>query len=322
MILCAGMSTRLGPLGEQLPKPLLPVADLPIVKYVIALLVGHGIRDIVVNLHYQGELFEAELGDGAALGARIHYSREPDILGTGGGLRHALPLLDPDGTDEPFVSINGKLIVDVDLAAVLAAHRAAPHALATLVVREDPDAVAWGAIALDDEHRVTDILGQGRHMFCGIHVTRPSVVRRLPDGEACMIRQGYLPWLQAGAEVRAFVARGYFAEHSTPARYLAGNLAVLRGAALRFPPGELRGVDPRARVAPTARVIQPVKIGAGAVIGAHATVGPDAVIGRVAEVGSGAVIEHTVMWPGSYADEHVTGAIVTPQGIVAADGQA
>src|SRR5687767_7080185 len=99
MLLCAGLGTRLGRLADERPKPMLPVCDLPIVRYGIALLVGHGIRDIVVNTHHRGDVIEAEIGDGAALGARVRYSAEPELRGTGGGLKQALHLLDPEGRD-------------------------------------------------------------------------------------------------------------------------------------------------------------------------------------------------------------------------------
>src|SRR5690349_1291807 len=307
MILCAGLSTRLGPLGAALPKPLLPVCDVPILRYGVALLVAHDVRDIVINLHHRGELIQDALGDGAALGARIQYVSEPTILGTGGGLKNALPLLDPDGADRPFLSMNGKLIFDLDLAALLDAHARDPDVLGRMVVRRVPDAVAWGAVDVADADgprpRVRDILGQGAHMFCGVHLTRPSVVARLPDGEACMIRQGYLPWLRAGEPVAAFDAGDvYFAEHSVPERYLASNLDLLGGARLRHPPGVLIGVDPAAEVAPTARVVPPVRVGAGARIGAGAVVGPGAVVGAGAEVAPGAVVERAVVWPGARAE--------------------
>ena len=320
MLLCAGFGTRLGALSDERPKPMLPVCDLPILRYGVAQLVAHGICDIVVNLHHRGDVIEAELGDGAALGARIRYSHEATILGTGGGLKHALALLDPDGRDEPFVSMNGKLIFDVDLGAVLAAHRADPGVLGTLVVQRVPDAVAWGAVVVaadDGRLRVRNILGDGRHMFCGVHVTRPSVVARLPDGEACMIRQGYLPWLRAGAPVAAFEHEGgYFAEHSTPARYLASNWALLDGTPLRHPPGVLRGVDAAAAVDPTATVRAPVRIGPGARIAAGAVVGPYAVIGAAATVAAGAHVERAVVWAGAQVAGDVREAIVTPHAVV------
>lgn len=319
MLLCAGYGTRLGALSDLRPKPMLPVCDLPILRYGIAQLVGHGIRDIVVNVHHRGDVIEQELGDGAALGARLRYSHEATLLGTGGGLKHALPLLDPDGTDALFVSMNGKLIFDVDLTAVLAAATDDRSALGTMVVQRVPDAVAWGAVAVDDtgpHPRVRDVLGDGGHMFCGVHVTRPSVVARLPDGEACMIRQGYLPWLRAGAPVAAFEHEGgYFAEHSTPARYLASNWALLEGAALRHPPGPLTGIDPGATIAADATIRGPVRIGAGAVVEAGATVGPLAVIGAGATVAAGATVTRTVVWPAARAEGDLTDVIVTPRGI-------
>jgi mannose-1-phosphate guanylyltransferase len=322
MLLCAGYGTRLGALSDERPKPMLPVCDLPILRYGIAQLVAHGVRDIVINVHHRGDVIEQELGDGAAFGARLVYSPEDVILGTGGGLKHALPLLDPDGRDEPFVSMNGKLIFDVDLTAVLAAFVDDPGALGTTVVQRVPDAVAWGAVDVafgGARPRVTNVLGAGQHMFCGVHVTRPSVVARLPDGEACMIRQGYLPWLRAGAPVAAFEHEGgYFAEHSTPARYLESNWALLGGAPLRHPPATLVGVDPGATVAADAIVRGPVRIAAGATIGAGATVGPFAVVGAGATVGPGATLDHVVVWPGATATGDLAHAIVTPRAIVPA----
>ncbi|MEZ4363787.1 MAG: NDP-sugar synthase [Kofleriaceae bacterium] len=301
MLLCAGLGTRLGEPGAHRPKPMFPVCDRAILEYGIANLVGHGVRDLVINTHHRGDVIREELGDGARLGARVRYTHEEVLLGTGGGLKHALGLLDPEGRDEPFLSLNGKLIFDVDLTALMDAYRAAGDVLGMMVVRRDPQAVAWGAVDVRTDERgpwVADILGAGEHMFCGVHVTRPSVVRRLPDGEACMVRQGYLPWLRAGGRVAAWDAGACtFAEHSTPERYLASSWALLDGAPLRFPPGRLSGVDPTARIHPTARLEEPLRIGAGAVVEEGARVGPYAVVGAGARVAAGHALERAVLWP-------------------------
>jgi len=313
MLLCAGLSTRLGKLGAECPKPMLPVCGVPILAYGITNLVAHGITDLVINTHHRGEVIEHALGDGRRFGARIQYLHEPVILGTGGGLKHALPLLDPDHRDEPFLSINGKLIFDLDVTALIAAHRAAGEILGMMVVQRVPDARAWGAVnvAVDDRGpHVVDILGDGEHMFCGAHVTRPSVMARLPDGESDSIRQGYLPWLYAGERVAAYEHRdGYFAEHSTPERYLASNWALLGGAPLRHPPTQLAGIDPTARIHPTATITGPVKIGAGAVVGAGVTVGPNAILGDGAIVR--ASVANTVVWAGAVVETRPDEAIVT-----------
>jgi NDP-sugar pyrophosphorylase family protein len=289
MLLCAGLSTRLGKLGAERPKPMLPVCGLPILTYGIANLVAHGIRDIVINTHHKSEVIRDEIGDGHHLGARIQYIQEDVILGTGGGLKNALPLLDPDGTDEPFISHNGKLIFDLDVTALVAAYRAVPDSLGMLVVQRVPDARAWGAVNVQRDARgpiVTDILNDGEHMFCGVHITHPSVMARLPDGESDSLRQGYIPWFRAGERVAAYEhTGGYFAEHSTPERYLESNWALLDGQHLRNPPSlHLSGVDPTARISPTATIVDPVRICAGAVIGPGVTVGPYAVVGAGARV--------------------------------------
>lgn len=314
MLLCAGLGTRLGNLGTERPKPMLPVCNHPILAYGIANLVAHGIRDLVINTHHKGDVIQRELGDGARYGARIQYVHEEVILGTGGGLKHALHLLDPDHTDAPFLSLNGKLIFDLDLTALLAAYRARlagdPKLLGMMVVRRVPDAVAWGAVEVQPDARITNILGDGQHMFCGVHVTRRSVVARLPDGEACMIRQGYLPWMHAGEHVAAYEHRdGYFAEHSTPARYYESNRALLAGdVTLRHPPGRLGRIDPTARIAPSVTIVPPVQIGAFARIAANVTVGPDATVGDGAHVTRS--IASTIVWPDATTDhaEAIEGA--------------
>jgi NDP-sugar pyrophosphorylase family protein len=159
---------------------------------------------------------------------------------------------------------------------------------------------------------VIDVLGDGEHMFCGVHVTRPSVMARLPDGESDSIRQGYLPWLRAGQRVAAYEhERGYFAEHSTPERYLESNWALLDGVGLRNPPGPTRGIDANAHVDPSAHIVEPVRIAAGATIAAGVTVGPYAVVGEGARVERS--IEHTVVWAGATANASNAGeSIVTP----------
>ena len=302
MILAAGLGSRLGTLSDERPKPMLPVADVPLVRWALDLLRGAEIRDVVVNLHHRAEIIERELGD------EVRYSREAEILGTGGGIRRALPFLDDGG---PFVVANGKIVADIDVAAVLRAHRAA-GAMATLVVRRDPDAARWGAIDAPAEGgRIRGMLGAGNFMFTGVHVLEPSLIARLPDdGQArCIVRQGYLPWIAEGVPIHAYVHDGYFMEHSTPDRYLSGNINVLRGA---MGPGH-SGIDASARVSPSARIIPPVLIGAGAEIDARAEIGPDTVVGRGARVDAGIRVMRAVVWPDTRVAEDALDAIVTPR---------
>jgi mannose-1-phosphate guanylyltransferase len=317
MLLAAGRGSRLGELGKMLPKPLFPICGYPAIKFGLAACASAGLRDVIVNLHHHGDLIRAVLGEGGVTGPRLVYSSEPELLGTGGGLAHARPLLG----DGPVLVMNAKVVADVDLRTVIAAH-VASGAEATLVVRDDPDARAWGAIGSDDEGRVTSILEATapsppvgkvtERMFTGIQVMGTAILDRLRPVFSDSIRDGYIPALRDGVDMRVFVLPGYFAEHSTPARYLAGNLALLRQPDLiSCAPGPLTGIDPGACIDARARVVSPVRIDAGALVEADATVGPDAVVGAGAVVLAGARVTRAVLWPDCRARGDLHDVVVT-----------
>ena len=324
MLLAAGRSTRLGVLGQSLPKPLVPVCGYPAIRFGIAACARAGFRDIVINLHHQGDLIRAALGDGQRVGVRITYSDEPEILGTGGGIANAQSLLG----DGPVLVMNAKVVADVDLPLLVDAHEAS-GADATLLLHPDPEPRRWGAIATDAEGRVVRILDADiprpaigpvlEWMFTGIQVIGPRIRERLKPVFSDSVRDGYIPALKEGADIRAMVLPGYFAEHSTPARYLAGNIALLRKPdQLPNPPGPLVGRDPGARVDETARLIEPFRIEAGATIGPGAIVGPDVVIGAEAGVLAGARLRRAVVWPGAVVSDEISDAIVTASEVVPA----
>lgn len=299
IILAAGFGTRLGTLSDERPKPMLPVLDIPLIRYAVALLRGHGLSEIAVNLHHRGDLIRAELGDG------FHYSEEAEILGTGGGLARIGDWLTRGGRD-PFVVCNGKIISNIDVAAVVRRHHET-GASATMVLREVPDAEKWGAIHVGDDGRVTRIVGQGEPgahacMFTGIHVLSPRLLARLPaTGESDSIRQAYIPALLDGERIEGVRYDGYWHEHSTPERYLQGNWNLLSGAVqLAHPPGELRAIAASATVEPGASLSAQVVVGARSVVRA------------------GAKLDRVVVWPGCTVDGTLTDAIVTPKGIATA----
>ncbi|HVZ71718.1 MAG TPA: NDP-sugar synthase [Polyangia bacterium] len=322
MLLAAGRSTRLGALGATLPKPLVPICGHPAIAFGLAACARAGVTRAVVNLFHHGELLRATLGV-STCGVELDYSVEEELLGTGGGLAHARGRLGPG----PLLVMNGKVVADLDLAGFVGAH-ARGGAVATMLLRDDPDARRWGAISADETGRVVGILDvrsprppEGRvteRMFTGIHVLEPALLDRLRPVFSDVIRDAYIPALLAGETIRAEVLPGYFAEHSTPERYLAGNLALLREPSLvPHAPGPLVGVDAGARVEPGARVVGPCRIEAGAVIQAGAEIGPDVVVGRGARVAAGIRLARAVVWPESVVARGGTDLVVTPEGVVA-----
>jgi mannose-1-phosphate guanylyltransferase len=331
MLLAAGRSTRLGAIGQLLPKPLLPICGYPAIRFGIAASTAAGFRDIVINLFHHAGRIRDTLGDGAAFGAKLRYSEEDVLLGTAGGLARAAPLLGAG----PVLVMNAKVVCDVDLGAVAEAHARAEAggspggaAAATLVVRDDPRAEEWGPIGVDADDRIVRILGSTAphrsaaapptavRMFTGIQVVGATLRARMRPAFSDSVRDIYIPALEEGLRLAAARLEGYFAEHSTIERYWAGNLALLRDpGCLRHPPGPLVGVDPEARVHPGATIIGPVRVAPGAVLEAGAHVGPEVVVGPGAVVTAGARVARTVVWAGARVAGAVENAIVTEDGL-------
>lgn len=222
MILAAGLGTRLRPLTDTLPKPLLPVAGTTLIQWNLFLLRRHGITEVIINLHHLGHLIEKELGDGLRLGMQISYSREPVILGTGGGIKQAEPFF----KGEPFLVLNGDTLLELDLGAVIRFHEER-NALATMVLREDPDVDRWGVVEIDSEQRVVRIIGHGlpdaarteKRMFAGVHVMHPQLLKGVPTGQASSIIDAYVDAIHRGARILGYSMDGYWSDVGTPERY-------------------------------------------------------------------------------------------------------
>lgn len=326
MILAAGKSTRLGALGAQVPKPLVPVCGYPAIAFNLVHCAAADLLDVVINLHHHGEQIRAAVGDGASFGVRVSYSEEPDLLGTGGGIAKARPQFVPG----PVLVINGKVVADLNLARIVAAHAAAPRTtLATMVLRPNPDPGKFPPVALDEAGRVVGIRGQRGDvtafgqvrdmMFTGVHVLEPALMDRLPAGESDVLSAAYLPAMGERGRVQGVVLPGYFEDPSTPERYLAANLALLRQPGLvTSPPGPLTGVHGRAKVAASAVLRPPIRLAEGAVVEAGAVVGPDVVVSGGGVVGAGAHVTRSVIWPGGVARGDLDQTVVTAEGVVAA----
>jgi NDP-sugar pyrophosphorylase family protein len=201
MVLAAGFGTRLRPLTDTIPKPLVPVAGAPFLDHVLALLHAGGIREVVINLHHLGDLIEQHVGDGTRFGLRVRYSREATILDTGGGIKHAEPLL----AGEPFVVMNGDSLLEVSLPDVCAFHRDR-GGIATIALRADPDAASYGLVEIDRDARVRRLIGLPAGvasaglrglMFPGLHVMEPSIFQHMEAGTRFSITRATYPALLA-----------------------------------------------------------------------------------------------------------------------------
>lgn len=226
MILAAGLGTRLRPLTETIPKPLLPVGGTPLIVWNLLLLRAGGIRDVMINLHYLGSMIEDELGDGSRWDMQISYSHEPELLGTGGGLKAAEGFFE----GQPFFVMNGDTLIDLDLQAFLDFHHS-QGGDATLVLRDDPQAAQWGAVETDSRDSILRINGQGveeslsktavtSRMFAGVHILHPSILDDAQMGTPFSIIDSYTRALAGGSRLLGYVHDGYWSDIGTVERYV------------------------------------------------------------------------------------------------------
>ena len=331
MVLCAGFGTRLRPLTDKIPKPLVPLCGLPLLRYNFALLKNAGVEEIVVNTHHLGRVMEQGARELAReLGIALHVSHEEkQILGTGGGVRRAEKLLG-SGT---FYLLNGDMIFDVDLGAALAAHRKA-GAVANMVLAPYPRGATYGAVEVDVGMNVRRIAGRGaapepaltRAHFTGVHILEPPLIARLPaDGESDINRTAYVRAIHDGAKIHGFMQNGYWGDLGAPRSLLRAHLDFLEGRVplLRFRPGsdpfaDCAEIAPGVYVHRTAQVDSrlraPALIHAGARIEAGAILGSGVVVGAGARIDTGAQVERAVVWPGTHVatGERVIDQIAAP----------
>jgi NDP-sugar pyrophosphorylase family protein len=275
LVLAAGLGTRLRPLTLARAKAAAPIDGEALARRTIRWLVGHGVHDLVVNLHHRPASITAAIGDGRDLDARVRYSWESPILGSAGGPRHALPLLLDGlkaGASGTFVLVNGDTLTDVDLPAMVAQHRRT-GALVTMAVIPNPRPDKYGGVLLDADHAVTGFTRRGNLQpsfhFIGPQVVEADAFMPLEDGVPAESVLGIYPaWMASRpGSIRGFVSDAAFQDIGTPADLLQTSLdlAAADGRADRPRWGRHVHVAASARV--TRSVLwDDVTVGAGAVV--------------------------------------------------------
>jgi mannose-1-phosphate guanylyltransferase len=314
LILAGGEGTRLRPLTETIPKPVIPLVGRPFITYMIEWLRGHGVDDVILACGFMADGVRAVLGDGAVLGVRLRYIEEPHPLGTGGALKYAEELL-----DERFLMLNGDVLTDIDVTALLAQHEHT-GAVATLALIPVDDPSAYGLVRRAADMSVTEFLEKPKPeqidtnlISAGCYVLERSVLGPMPPaGTNVSIERDVFTAL-VGHGLYGYAASGYWLDIGTPDRYLQATFDILRGAVATSVSPVVEG----ARV--DGSLIEPVLIESGCTIGAGATVGPLAVLGRDVTVGEGARVERSAVLDGASIGDgsSVEWAIIGPHASVA-----
>jgi NDP-sugar pyrophosphorylase family protein len=303
MLVAAGFGTRLGALARELPKPALPVANRPVAWFACDHLARSGITEVVVNTHHLADRLQAALERWRPPELALRFVHEPQILGTGGGVRNAWQPL----PGEDFLVVNAKLLFAPNLALALRAHRE-QNAIATLVLRRLPAGSSFAKVVIDHGGRVHRIRDAGRdpggdsesRMYTGVQILSARAWHDLPQN-GDIVEHAYRHWLERGEIVASVTDDGPWMDVGvSPRHYLDANLAVASG---QVPwPGIATTNDATILAAG-------VKLGHGCSL-------DHVVLGEGVHIAEGVTLERVVAWPDAHIDEDLRDAIVTTSGVV------
>lgn len=311
IVLVGGFGTRLRPLTLTTPKQMLPVVNRPMIERVVEHLGRHGVTTAILSLGYRPDAFTDAYPDGRCAGVDLHYAVEPEPLDTAGAIRFAA---DHGGVDERFIVVNGDVLTDLDVTALVEFHdRRGAEATIALTKVDDPS--AYGVVPTAPDGRVEAFIEKPARdqaptdlVNAGTYVLEPSLLERIPPGERVNVERVTFPAMVADGTLYAMDGTAYWIDAGTPPTYLAANLDLVAGR---------RGA-PEPGVHPAATVdgeIEQAVVGPGAVVEAGARVTgsvllPGAVVEAGARVvgsvlGPGAVVRAGAVVEGSVLGDHV-----------------
>lgn len=308
VIIAGGLGTRLRPLTNNTPKPIVPLANYPMIVRQLDLLVRHNIKEVVINLHYLSDEIKKLLGDGKKWGLKVYYSIEKEPLGTAGAVKNAQQFFD----DEPLIIFNGDVITDLNLTKLIDFHQK-KQAVVTLALTEVDDPTAFGLILRDKDGRVTKFLekpswdqinqAKTRAINAGTYIVDPKIFADVPAGQPYSFeRQLYPEVLRKGLKMYGYLSDAYWIDIGNPEKYKEAHQAVLRGdVAVKIKGDRINNklwlgeeTHPDASV----KVLGPCLLGDKVRLEKHIELRDYVVLGNKVEIGEGSVLDRCVVWEG------------------------
>jgi mannose-1-phosphate guanylyltransferase/mannose-1-phosphate guanylyltransferase/phosphomannomutase len=298
--MAAGLGTRLRPLTYDIPKPMVPVANRPIMEHILALLRDHGHGEVIANLHWFPETIRERFGDGSGLGIDLTYSYEEALLGTAGGVLNVREFLGPD----PACVMAADALTDIDLGALARTHRESGW-IATLATKRVPNVSEYGVVVCDSDGRVQGFQEKpdpaealSDLANCMIYVLEPEVFDYFPDKpEVDWATDVFPALLEHDVPFGVHVTDDYWNDVGSLPEYLQGNLDALAGAVRVDVAGDLLDAEAGASLGDSVEQTGRLLLGAGARVGSGARIDGPVVIGPGAVVGGGARVRESVLLP-------------------------
>ncbi len=320
VVIAGGEGSRLRPLTVNRPKPMVPIANRPVMGHLIELLKRHNFSEIIATLQYRADDIQNYFGDGANFGIPIHYSVEPRPLGTAGSVKFADKFLDPR---EPFLIIAGDALTDLNLSEIVAFHNRVGAAV-TITLHHVPNPLEYGVIIADSDGRIERFLekpswGQviSDTVNTGIYVISPDVMNEIEPGAVFDFSKDLFPRLLArGAPLYGYIANGYWCDVGDIAEYFRATGDLLSGkvnlGALARDIGGAVFVEDGVAIAPDAQLFGPIFLGRDVKIKGGVVIQGPSVIRPYTIVDNHARIDRSIIWRNSYIgeDAQIRGAII------------
>ena len=308
-ILAAGYGKRLEPLTKAVPKPMVPVANKPIMQYNIELLRRYGIKDITANIHYFPEQIENYFHDGSAFGVKLTYSYEEELLGTAGGVRRMSQLCRVRDT---FVVISSDVLTDVNLSKLIQFHKK-KKALATIALTPVEDVTQFGVVVMNGEDRIIEFQekpakeeAKSDLVNTGIYVFEPEILKMIPEKGPYDFGHNVFPSLvKASAAFYGYKMIEYWNDVGGHEKLMSANHDVLQGrvraevSAKRVAGSTWLGRN--THVDRTAKFEGEIIVGDNSVIGAGVEIYGNVAIGDKCVIEDGTIISNSFIW----SDTHV-----------------
>jgi len=299
VLLVGGPGTRLRPLTDNCPKPILPVVNRPFLEHTLARLKQFGIRDVILTMSYLPEAIREYFGDGERCGMRLTYCHEKEPLGTAGAVKNAAAYL-----DRPFIVLNGDdVFLEMDFDEVFAFHRN-KKAKATIFLTWVDNPSAFGVVETDVNQRVKRFIEKPplaevttNWINAGGYILEPEVLEHIPVGQHYMFERGLFPkLLEVGSPVYGYIYKGYWLDMGTPQKYFSLNMDLI-SSKTKSPLFIKHGFDNRDNdIHPTVKINGPALIDRGCKIGPGVCIKGPVIIGKDCVIRDGAYLEKAILW--------------------------